>query len=144
MAAEHRRDAVASQIAALNVAYNRFQEHEARALKRKLAETTLEMERARMSAEDARGAMVSPYCNNYHTTDPRYRHLSWREFGTERNDMCDHLVHNVTHPAEEILQGARKKIRMVWRDPASSREAALTAAYNAMCDAEKCLRDNPD
>ena len=95
-----------------------------------------------MSAEDSRSAMASACSSNYHTKDLRYRRICWREFGTERNEMCDHLVYNIKGPAKEILQETREEIRMVWRDPANSREAALTAAYNAMCDAEKHLRDN--
>ena len=135
--------AVHTQIVALNVAHNHFEADEMRALKQKLAETTLELERARMSSEDVRGAMVSPYSTHVHTADPpRRRSLSWREFATDRNEMCDHLVYNVMDPAKEVLVEARQELSKVRRDPPSSREAALTAAevaYNAICKAEKCL-----
>ena len=49
---------VTNQISALNYVYNTFEEEERRCLKRKLADVTLEMERARMSTEDARAATV--------------------------------------------------------------------------------------
>ena len=139
-----RRNSVTTRIEALGTVYAQFQGVEGRRLKRRLGETTLEMERARMSAEDARSAMVSPYGTNHHTEDPRRRRLSWREFGTDRNEMCLHLVYDVMEPAQQILEEARKNIHVVLQGPASSREAALTAAYNAMCDAEKCLRDDSD
>ena len=51
-------DVTTNQISALNYVYNAFEEEERRCLKRSLAEVTLEMERARMSTEDARAATV--------------------------------------------------------------------------------------
>ncbi len=106
-----------------------------------LSEVLREMERARMTAEDWRGAMVSPYGNDSDTRDPHYRNLSWREFGQEKNEMCDHLC-NVIDGAEDILSEGRRQIRMAWNDPRADSRAPLTAAYNAMCEAEETLRDN--
>lgn len=111
---------------------------------RAISEVLRELERARMTAEDWRGAMVSPYDTLHDMLDSRYRRLSWREFGRERNKMCDHLVYEVMEPAENVLMRARRQIRLCWQDPQADYESALTAAYNAMCDAERHLRDQSD
>ena len=144
IAADHFKEDPALQIAALTTVYEKLQDPAVRNLKRKLEDTTLEMERARMAAEDWCGKMVSPYGTNHHTRDPRRRFLSWREFGEERNEMCHHLSYDVIGSAEEALMRARRQIRMAWNDPGADSRAPLTAAYNAMCDAEKILRDNSD
>ena len=117
-----------------------------------LAEALRDMERARMTAEDWRGAMESPYGNNSDTRDPNYRRLSWREFGQERDEMCDQLVainneaREVTHDAVETLAEARREIAVALAVPGSNCEeirragtAALGAAYNAMIDVESIL-----
>ena len=39
---------------------------------------------------------------------------------------------------------ARRDIRLCWQDPQANYPAALTAAYKAMCDAERHLRDQSD
>ena len=75
-----------------------------------MAEVLLEVERSRMAAEDWRGKMVSPYGTRHHTRDPRFRHLSWREFGEERNEMCDHLVFEVIEPARTELRDVQNMI----------------------------------
>ena len=107
-----------------------------------LSEVLREMERARMTAEDWRGALESPYGNHSDTRNPDYRHLTWREFGQERNEMCDHLA-TINNDAEEILVRARRQIRMGWNDPNCGLQP-LTAAYNNMCDVEHILRDDSD
>jgi len=142
-----QNDTVANQVSALSVVHNSFQDQELRSMKRKLADMTLEMERARMATEDARGAMVSKYGTNHHTKDPRYRRLSWREFAVERNNMCDHLVYEVLEPAKELIEEARADIRVVMDNhQGDGRQAALagalTASYNALIDVEKVLRDD--
>ena len=81
---QDHKDSVTTQIEALGTVYQHFQEQEKQSLLRKLEETAREMERARMTAEDWRGKMVSPYGTNHHTRDPRHRLLSWREFGQEQ------------------------------------------------------------
>ena len=136
------KESPALQIAALTTVYEKLQDPEMRNLKRKLEDTTLEMERARMAAEDWCGKMVSPYGTNHHTRDPRRRCLSWREFGEDRNEMCLHLVYEVMEPAQDTLSQARRNIRMAWQDPNTDYPTALKTAYNAMCDAERQLRDN--
>ncbi len=98
-------------------------------------EVLRELERARMSAEDWRGAMVSPY--PYNTGRLR----SWREFGMERNDMCNHMQWNMIDPAMDILASARARAREAWDGPATKRRKALIAAENAMWDAEHALLD---
>jgi len=138
-----QNDTVTNQVSALSAVHNSFQDQELRGMKRKLADMTLEMERARMATEDARGAMVSKYGTNHHTKDPRYRRLSWREFAVERNNMCDHLVYEVLEPAKELIEEARTQIRVVMdnHQVGDGRQAALagalTASYNAFIDVEK-------
>ena len=121
-------DTVANQISALSVVHNSFQDQELRGMKRKLADTTLEMERARMATEDARGAMVSSYSSNHHTTDPRHRRLSWREFAVERNSVCDHLVFNVIEPATDILAGVRAQISGALATPCCQGDGRMRGA----------------
>ncbi len=113
-----------------------------------MSELLLEMERARMSREDYRGAMESPYGNNPDTRDPNYRRLSWREFGeirvTHLDQVCDQLA-TVIAEARHALGEARAYIRHALDDPGSDRRArtvALTVAYNAMVDAERTLYDD--
>ena len=106
-----------------------------------LSEVLREMERARMMAEDWRGAMESPYGNRVDTRDPNHRMLSWREIGQERNETCDYLA-TVNAEAREALVEARGEIRVALDDPGSDRRAALTAAYNAMREAETTLNDD--
>ena len=110
-----------------------------------LSEALRDMERARMMAEDWRGAMESPYGNNSDTRDPNYRRLSWREFGQERNEACEFLA-TVNTAAMEALVEARREIRVALDDPGSdcgeirrARTAALIEAYNAIIDAERIL-----
>ncbi len=100
-------------------------------------------------AVDYRGAMESPYGNNVHTRDPNSRRLSWREFGQMRNEVCDHLA-TFNAEAREALVEARREIRVALADPGSNcgeirraRTAALSAAYNAMIDAERILNGVP-
>ena len=142
IAADYLKEDPALQIAALTTVYEKLQDPAMQNLKRKLEDTTLEMERAQMTAEDWRRKMVSPYGTNHHTRDPRHRFLSWREFGQERDDMCNHLVYEVMEPAQDTLLQARRSIRTAWQDPNTDYRKTLTAAHNAMCDAERQLRDN--
>ena len=108
-----------------------------------LSEVLRDMERARMMAEDWRGAMESPYGNHSDTRDPNYRRLSWREVGQERNEACDRLA-TVNVEATETLAEARGEIRVALDDPGSDRRAALIAAYNAMVDTERTLLNDDE
>ena len=67
----------------------------------------LDLERARMEAEDLRGAMLSPYGNQFGPSDPRYRSLTWREAFQER----DHHVYNLIGPTQELLGQCLQYIR---------------------------------
>ena len=131
-----------SNLNALSVAMHAEQDVAVRALKLQLEEKQLALERARMSAEDARAAMASPYSTN--DLPPHRRTLSWREFGIERNDRCDHVTFNVIEPAKELLHDARNELRTALSAPILDSKAAMSAAHNAMLAAECCLEDNSD
>ena len=111
-----------SNLNALSAAMNAEQDVAVRALKAQLEEKQLALERARMSAEDARAAMVSPDGT-----------LSWREFGSlERIHLNAHGI----EPAIDLLQGARHDILMALSDPRTDSTAAMIAAHTAMLAAE--------
>ena len=107
-----------------------------------IAQILLDMERSRMFAEDCRSAMASPYSTK--ELPPHRRTLSWREFGIERNDRCDHVTFNVIEPAKELLQDARHEILMALSAPSLDNKAALSAAHNAMLAVERRLEDESD
>ena len=111
-----------SNLNALSAAMNAEQDVAVRALKGQLEEKQLALERARMSAEDARAAMVSPDGT-----------LSWREFGSlERIHLNAHGI----EPAIDLLQGARHEILMALSDATTHSTAAMIAAHTAMLAAE--------
>ena len=84
--------------------------------------------------------MVSPYGNNYHTRDPRFRHISWREFGEERNEMCDHLQFEVIDPTLPILFDAIENVEIALALPAGLHDrASLANAHGALCEASRTL-----
>ena len=99
-----------------------------------------------MTAEDLpwrlRDAMRSPYTTN--GMPPHTRTLSWREFGIERNDRCDHVTFNVIEPAKELLQDARREIVTALSAPSLDSKAAMSAAHNAMLAVERRLEDDSD
>jgi len=131
-----------SNLNALSAAMNAEQDVAVRALKAQLAEQQLALERARMFAEDCRSAMASPYSTK--ELPPHRRTLSWREFGIERNDRCDHVTFNVIEPAKELLQDARHEILMALSAPSLDNKAAISAAHNAMLAVERRLEDDSD
>ena len=111
-----------SNLNALSAAMNAEQDVAVRALKGQLEEKQLALERARMSAEDARAAMVSPDSD-----------FSWREFeSVERIRLNMHGI----GPAIDLLQEARHEILVALSDPRRDNIAALSACYNAMLAAE--------
>ena len=123
-----------SNLNALSAAMNAEQDVAVRALKVQLEEKQLALERARMSAEDARAAMASPYSTNDLT--PHMRTLSWREFGSlERIHLNAHGI----EPAIDLLQDARHVILTALSDPSLDSRAALSAAHNAMLAVESRL-----
>ena len=105
-----------------------------------MEEVTRDLERARMTAEDLRGAAFSPY-GIYPPTDPRHRLCTWREFGEERREKCSELCDRLV-AAREMLDGPRAVARQEYDDAWANHREALKRAYNAMCDAERCLRDD--
>ena len=73
----------------------------------------LDLERARMTAEDLRmtaenlrSAAISPYGTNVHTQDPRHRLLTWHELGIGRNEMTSTLSERMGR-AEDLIEEAR-------------------------------------
>ena len=103
----------------------------------------LRAENARLQAEvqELRDAAMSPYGNNVHTQDPRYRLQTWREFGEERNEVTMELVAKMDE-ADNILRAARKEISRLTGTPAYT--SHLERAHNAMCDAEQALAEQSD
>ena len=115
-----------SNLNALSAAMNAEQDVAVRALKVQLEEKQLALERARMSAEDARAAMVSPNGT-----------LSWREFGSQERIRLN--MHGID-PAIDHLQEARHEILVALSDLGRDNIAALSAAHTAMVKAEFRLR----
>ena len=111
-----------SNLNALSAAMNAEQDVAVRALKVQLEEKQLALERARMSAEDARAAMVSPNGT-----------LSWREFGSQERIRLN--MHGID-PAIDLLQEARHEILLALSEPSRDSTAAMIASYNAMLAAE--------
>ena len=108
---------MSSNLNALSAAMNAEQDVAVRALKIKLAEQQLALERARMSAEDARSAMLCP--------DGK---TDWRQHcSLQRMILNRHSV----DPAIDYLQEARHEILVALSDPRRDSIAALSASYNA-------------
>ena len=130
----------ATQVGALStVHYHEFKDAKVRALQANLAETTLAMERARMSAEDAKSAMTSPYLDTSHPG--RYR--SWREYAELQRAIFDSICCRRLWPAQEMLAATRLALLKIWRPSrlycGSSLNAALMRVYRGMTEALRCL-----
>ena len=65
-----------------------------------------------------------------------------REEGQMHTESIKYLYDEVIGPALDILEEARRDIRMREGTPAYTPD--LVQAYNAMCDAEERLRDEDD
>jgi hypothetical protein len=109
-----------------------------------MAEVLCDMERARMTAEDYRGAVLSPYPAGCNTADGHLRLRTWKEFGKERNQRCDHVTFNVINPAKELLYDARREIVTALSGRKPNYKAAMNAAHDAMREVGRCLEDNSD
>ena len=110
-----------SNLAALSTAMNAEQDVAVRALKAQLAEQQLALERARMSAEDARSAMVSP--------DGK---TDWREFG---HGVCRARARERMRsidPAIDHLQEARHEILVALSQGGVDVNTSHTALVKAM------------
>jgi hypothetical protein len=93
LAAEYPRDDPALQIAALATVYEQLQDSELRNLKRKLGETTLEMERARMEREDFRqGGGPSDVWGSPAAISP----LSLRRYTENLQDTAEDALQTIT------------------------------------------------
>ena len=114
-----------------------------------MAEVLRDMERARMSTEDARAAMASPYSTHVYTADspPQRRILSWREHGVERNQRCDHVTFNVIEPATEALDQMCSDMRTKLTAPGSTSQPlykALETAHNEICRIQSILLEEDE
>ena len=90
--------ASATQIAALSVTHQHFEDSQTALLKQNLNNDMLEMERKSMAAEDARAHLLSPY-DNVRTTDPRNRPLTWKDHALDSDAMIHHITDTVITPA---------------------------------------------
>ena len=107
-----------------------------------VAEVLLDMERARMAAEDYRGAALSPYPAGCHTADAHLRLRTWKEVGKERNRRCDHVTFNVIVPATQALDQMCNDLRTKLTAPGSTSQQlykALETAHNDMCQIQSIL-----
>ena len=114
------------------------QEHAPAELRAQLERQMQENERLRMQVEDLRQAQISPYDETF----SRSRKFTWREVGQIQIAQVVYLHEQVIGPAVNIMEEARRGIRMLEGTPAYTPD--LVQAYNAMCDAEKRLRDEDD
>ena len=100
-----------------------------------MEEVVRDLERARMTAEDLRGASISTYGNPPHIR-------TWREFGIERNEMTATLGDRMGR-AEDLMEHARAgALRAV--DSNGSREdfrVALIRTNNILVVAVRELND---
>ena len=130
----------ATQIAALGATLKHFEMSERAALAQRLEATTLAMERARMEAEDLRGAAVSPHPAGLR--GPPY--LTWREFGEERNQYTSRLHEEVIEPTIELLRDARAELlALEWQPPRrlAPYRTAIEDAGDRFNDAVRQLRE---
>ena len=94
-----------------------------------MTEVLRDLERARMTAEDHRGARFSPY-----QLPEQKRQLTWKEVGKVHIQRCVHFRDNVIQPALLALTEARAMIRT----------QQTNAAYNQIIDAERLLEEEDD
>jgi len=109
-----------------------------------MAEVLCDMERARMTAEDYRGAVLSPYPAGCNTADGHLRLRTWKEFGKERNQRCDHVTFNVIEPATEALDQMCSDMRTKLTATGSTSQPlykALETAHNEICRIQSILRE---
>ena len=132
-------DATTQLQALTTVHYYELRDAKVEALQAKLAETTLAMERARMSAEDAQGAITSPYPDMSHPG--RYR--SWQEYAELQRAIFDSICCRRLWPAQEMLAATRLALLEIWRPSrlyrGNSLNAALMRAYRGIAEALSIL-----
>ena len=59
---------------------------------RELADARARIAVLEAQLEVAQRALVSPYGTNVHTEDPRWRLITWQEFGEDRNEMSSRMA----------------------------------------------------
>jgi len=112
---------VSSQLRALDTVLLRAQEtEERRLLQEKLDQMALELERARMAAEDARCSLIPHNYTGYRT---------WREFALTLNEHADYLQTDIIQPALDLVEDAAARLRCGQVNP----------AYNTLQDARRVL-----
>ena len=89
-----------------------------------MAEVLRDMERARMTAEDCRGAMDS-----------------WKEFGKARDQRCNYVTSNVIEPAREALYQVCRDMQTKLEARGSPYEALVTA-HNDIYRIQSILRED--
>ena len=128
-------DATTQLQALTTVHYYELRDAKVEALQAKLAETTLAMERARMSAEDAQGAITSPYPDMSHPG--RYR--SWQEYAQLQRLIFDSICCRRLWPAQDVLPATQMALLERWRPSmryrGNSPNAALMRAYCGIAEA---------
>ena len=130
--------ASATQLAALSVTHQHFEDSQTALLKQKLNDVMLEMERKSMAAEDARAHLLSPY-DNVHTTDPRHRPLTWKEHALYSDAMVHNLTDNVITPARFFVQLARQKAMQVGTRPDAPTQQDV---IKCLVDAGNCFSES--
>ena len=116
---------VSSQLRALDAVLLRTQETERRLLQERLDEMALELERARMAAEDARCSLIPHNHRGWRT---------WREFALGVNAHVDYLHADVIQPALDLVEEAAAQL-------ASDRPGM---AYDTLQDARRVLVQESD
>ena len=129
-----------TQLQALSALHNhKLRDAKVEALQAKFDETILEMERARMSAEDAQTAIISPYPDVSHPG--RYR--SWREYAELQHAIFDSICTRHLWPAQDVLSVTQMALLERWRPSmryrGNSLNAALMRAYRGIVEAKNTL-----
>ena len=109
----------AAQIAALSVTMQHDETRERTAMARRLEATTLDLERARMQAEDLRSAAFSPQ------PPVGGRPVTWRQLAQSFVDYSRRVVDLQIQPARVILELAEGALEVVEDNPPPSTAAWL-------------------
>lgn len=105
-------------------------------------ELRMEMERARMKAEDLSAAQFSTYGAKLHTSDPSCR-LTWRELAEHRVEMCEELLQKIDE-THDILRAAHASTAGTDGDVSRMPSVALQNARAAMKDAQRTLHSDSE
>ena len=102
----------------------------------------LDLERARMTAEDLRVRMISPHPNPLFIYPPQQ--LTWREFAEERVEWGKERNNQVDRAVGILREGQRDARLVAWPPTGISamRTIPLVAAHNTMVQACDILNGN--